>query len=304
MQLITRSDFDGLICATLLRHLGVIHAYRFVHPKDIQDGKYQPTPDDVLANVPYVPGCGLWFDHHSSEQTRLGTDLRFAGRYAQAPSCARVIWDYYGGHAAFPASFDEMMEAVDKCDSGQLSAEEIARPDGWVLLNFVMDPRTGLGRYRDYRISNYQLMEELVEYCRTLPIAQILSLPDIQERVRRYWAQDALYRRMIEANSTQQGHVVVDLRQQDEIYAGNRFVLYTLYPSANISLLAMQGLRRQNVVITCGHSIVNRTSTVDVGAVMLRHGGGGHRMVGTCQVPHERADGVIAELVTELNQAA
>jgi nanoRNase/pAp phosphatase (c-di-AMP/oligoRNAs hydrolase) len=298
MRLVTRSDFDGLICATLLKHIGVIDSYRFVHPKDMQDGKVEVTEQDVLANVPFVSGCGLWFDHHSSEQERLGPRLDYRGRFAAAPSCARVIWDYYGGHAVFPARFDEMMIAVDRCDSADLTVDEIEHPRGWILLNFLMDPRTGLGRYRDYRISNYALAEALVDYCRTLTIDEILALPDVQERIVRYWEQDMLFRQMVSKHATQYGPVVVlDLRPVDEIYTGNRFTLYTMYPEATVSILTTRGLRNQNTVITCGYSIVNRGATADIGSLMLRYGGGGHRAVGTCQVAHEDADRVIGELV-------
>ncbi|HVA91443.1 MAG TPA: exopolyphosphatase [Chloroflexota bacterium] len=301
MQLVTRSDFDGLICATLLKHIGVVDSYRFVHPKDMQDGKYQASEDDVLANVPYVPGCGLWFDHHSSEQERLGPAVEYPGRYISAPSCARVIWDYYGGHTAFPERFDEMMTAVDNCDSAHLTREDIARPTGWVLLNFLVDPRTGLGRYRDYRISNYQLAEALVDYCRTLSIDEILALPDVQERITRYWEQEGLFRGMIEENAMMRGSVVVlDLRKVEEIYTGNRFTLYMLYPDAAVSILTTRGVRNQNTVITCGYSIINRSATADIGSLMLHYGGGGHRTVGTCQVAHEDADRVIGELVATL----
>jgi len=303
MQLVTRSDFDGLICATLLKTIGLIDSYRFVHPKDMQDGKYTVTSNDILANVPYVPGCGLWFDHHSSEQERVG-DVVFEGRYVAAPSCARVIWDYYGGHAAFPVGFDPMMTAVDKADSADLTVDEIEHPTGWIMLNFLMDPRTGLGRYHDYRISNYQLAEALVDYCATMPIDEILDLPDVRERVGRYWEQQALFRRMIADNATQQGRaVVLDLRRQEEIYTGNRFTIYGMFPETTVSLLTTQGFRNQNTVITCGHSIINRGSRVDVGGLMLSYGGGGHRAVGTCQVAHEDADRIIAELVARVNES-
>ena len=304
MQLVTRSDFDGVICATLLKHIGLIDSYLFVHPKDMQDGKYQPTANDVLANVPFVPGCGLWFDHHSSEEERLGPDTAFAGRFTAAPSCARVIWDYYGGHAAFPARFDQMMDAVDTCDSAHLTPEDIERPRGWILLNFLVDPRTGLGRYRDYRISNYQLAQALVDHCRTLSIEEILALPDVQERIVRYWEQSALFQAMVKENASLHGEVVVlDLRKVEEIYTGNRFALYMMYPEAAVSLLTTRGVRNQNTVITCGYSVINRSANANVGSLMLRYGGGGHRTVGTCQVAHEDADRVIAELVALLNPA-
>jgi nanoRNase/pAp phosphatase (c-di-AMP/oligoRNAs hydrolase) len=302
MRLLTRSDFDGLACAVLLRELGYITEYRFVHPKDMQDGAVAVTENDVLANVPFVPGCGLWFDHHSSEVSR-GTHLGgFKGSFRHSPSCARVIWDYYGGHQNFSRRLDPMLEAVDRSDSGNLTIQDIEHPRDWILLSFVMDPRTGLGRYRDYRISNYQLMTDLVEYCRTRPIQQILCLPDVKERLQRYRSQTARYREMLRRRARQKGDVVlVDLREQQEILTGNRFIVYTMFPTANISLQVMWGRDHKNIVFTCGHSITNRTSKTDVGKLMLEYGGGGHQRVGTCQVPVEAADRIKRELVARLN---
>lgn len=304
MRLLTRSDFDGLVCAVLLKDVGLIDRYKFVHPKDIQDGKVEVTDNDVLANIPYAPGCGLWFDHHLSEQERLsdvGTQ-EFEGSFKEAPSCARVIWDYYGGHETFREALDPIMEAVDKADTANFTAEEVQNPTDWVLLSFVMDPRTGLGRYRDYRISNYQLMEDLVEYCRNRTIDEILALPDVQERVKRYFEQTAHFRQMISQNASQHGNVVVlDLRQQEEIFSGNRFIVYAMFPETNISIQVMWGVQKQNIVMSVGHSIINRTSKTNVGSLMLAYGGGGHRQVGTCQVPADRADQVLQELIARMN---
>ena len=166
MRLVTRSDFDGLACAVLLKAANLISEYKFAHPKDLQDGIVEVTQNDILTNVPYVEGCGMWFDHHSSENERIG-NVEYRGLSKLSPSCARVIWEYFGGHAKFSPALDTMLEAVDKVDSGRLSLEDIKNPKGWVLLGFIMDPRTGLGRYRDYRISNYQLMLDMIEYCGT-----------------------------------------------------------------------------------------------------------------------------------------
>lgn len=302
MRLLTRSDFDGLVCAVLLKELGLIDGYQFVHPKDVQDGKVEVTKDDVLANIPYVPGCGLWFDHHSSEQARSLHADGYQGCFRQAPSCARVIWDYYGGHVRFSKKLDSLMVAVDKADSADLNVQDVEDPSDWILLSYVMDPRTGLGRYRDYRISNYKLMEELVELCRTRPAEEILALPDVQERVVRYREQTALFKEMVRRNSTLQGNVVVlDLRNEEEIFAGNRFVIYTMFPTANVSIQVIWGLRKQNTVMTCGHSIINRSSKTDIGKLMLEYGGGGHRAVGTCQVPTEDAERVLSELIARMN---
>lgn len=302
MRLLTRSDFDGLICAVLLKEIGLLDEWKFVHPKDVQDGAVEVGPNDILANVPYAPGCGIWFDHHSSEKERHSFNFTFTGASEEKPSCARVIWDYYGGHQRFPARFDEMMTYVDKCDSGNLTLEEIVSPSGWVMLSFIMDPRTGLGRYRDYRISNYQLMMDLVEMCRSHPVQDILANPDVQERVGRYNEQDALFRRMIRDVARLEGKtLILDLRDQEEIYTGNRFTPYALFPDCNLSIQIIWGKDRQNTVFTVGHSILNRTSEVDVGSLMLKYGGGGHFRVGTCQVANDQAEDVLKELVSRIN---
>jgi nanoRNase/pAp phosphatase (c-di-AMP/oligoRNAs hydrolase) len=304
MRLLTRSDFDGLACAVLLKDLGVMEDWKFVHPKDVQDGKIDVGPNDILANVPYAKGAGMWFDHHSSEEERLQFDFEYKGASRSAPSCARVVWEYYGGRDRFGDKYDEMLRWVDKVDSGDLSAEEIENPQGWVLLGFIMDPRTGLGRFRDYRISNYQLMEELIGFCRELPIEEILALPDVQERVARYNEQQELYKAMVRDNARMEGNVLVlDLRNQEPIYTGNRFLMYTLYPDCNVSIQIIWGLNKQNTVFTVGHSVTNRTCTADVGSLMLRHGGGGHRQVGTCQVPNDKAKPVLAELLDALRDS-
>jgi nanoRNase/pAp phosphatase (c-di-AMP/oligoRNAs hydrolase) len=304
MRLLTRSDFDGLGCAVLLKQAGIIDEITFVHPKDVQDGKVEVGPNDVLTNIPYVPGCGLWFDHHSSEAERQAYGV-FAGMSdPTAPSAARVVFNYYDDGKVFQDQrYHDLVRAVDKADSADFTVEEILNPSGWVLLSFIMDPRTGLGRYHDYRISNYQLMMDMIDYCRTMSIDEILSVEDVKQRVNRYFAQDRLFREMLLSNTTIRGNVIViDLRNQEEIYTGNRFVLYSLYPEQNISIQVMWGLRRQNIVMTCGHSIINRSSQTDVGSLMLKYGGGGHRAVGTCQVPIDQADQILEQIILQMNR--
>jgi nanoRNase/pAp phosphatase (c-di-AMP/oligoRNAs hydrolase) len=302
MRLVTRADFDGLICGVLLKEAGVIDSFMYVHPKDVQDGKVAVTADDVLANVPYAKGCGMWFDHHLSEEERKAFPHDYKGVSMAAKSCARVIYEYYGGKERFP-SFEEMLKSVDKSDSGNLTVEEVAKPEGWLLLAFIMDPRTGLGRYNDYRISNLQLMQDLMDHCRNKPIGEILESPDVKERIKRYRESEWLYKEMIKKYSTAHGNVLVtDLRKVEEIATGNRFVEYGMFPNINISIRALWGLKKQNVAFAVGHSIINRTSKTNVGSLMLKYGGGGHPKVGTCQVPAEDAERVLEELVKQLNQ--
>lgn len=299
MRLLTRSDFDGLACGALLKAIGIIDNFKFVHPKDVQDGLIDVTENDVLANIPYAEGCKLWFDHHSSETERLGK-IDFEGECRFAPSTARVIYDYYGGDEKL-RYFKEMVTAVDKVDSGDLTANEILNPAGWILLGFIMDPRTGLGRFRDFSISNYELMSLLIDACRSKEIDQILKMPDVRERIALYSEQDALFREMIMKYSiTDENVVITDLRGVDPIYSGNRFVIYSLFPEQNISVWVVDGRAKQNVAIAVGHSIINRTSETDVGALMLKYGGGGHKRVGTCQVPYEGIDEVIDNMVDEM----
>lgn len=308
MRLMTRSDFDGLACAVLLVEEGLVDDYEFIHPKDLQDGLIEVGPNDVLANVPYVDGCGLWFDHHSSEQERLSLQDRpgFHGVSKIVPSCARVIYDYFGGAEKFKR-FDQsgMMAAVDRCDSGQLGLEDILQPAGWVLLSFLMDPRSGLGYHKEYRISNYALMRDLIQYCRVMPAEHILQLPDVHERVVRYFDQELEYQTMIRKNSHTEGNLLVtNLLNVEEIKVGNRFKEYAMYPEQNISLRIFWGKGRDKVVFSCGHSIVNRTSQTNVGQLMLKYGGGGHTRVGTCQVAVEDWKRVRNELIEAMKEAA
>ena len=297
MNLLTRSDFDGLACGALLLYLGIIEDWKFVHPKDIQDGLVKATDNDILANIPYIPGCKLWFDHHSSETERLGPKAYFEGVSRKAPSCARVVYEYYGGDEKL-GNFAEMVRYVDKVDSADLTVEEILNPRGWVLLGFIMDPRTGLGRFRNFTISNYDLMKTLASACATKSIEEIIAMPDVKERVNTYFEQEKLFREMLSKVIKQDGNVLVaDLRGVDTIYAGNRFLMYTLYPKQNISVWIIDGRNKQNCAITVGYSIINRSATVDVGALLYRYGGGGHTQVGTCQVPYEDAERIIAEII-------
>ncbi|CAO3448366.1 Exopolyphosphatase-related protein [Azospirillum argentinense] len=296
-RLVTRSDFDGLVCAVLLKELGILDEIKFVHPKDMQDGKVEISDRDITTNLPYVPGVHLAFDHHLSETIRVGKRDNHIIE-ADAPSAARVVYNYYGGKERFPTISDAMMAAVDQADSAQYGIEDILKPQGWALLNFIMDARTGLGRFRDFRISNYQLMMELIDYCRSHGIDEILALPDVKERVDLYTEHEAKFSDQLARCSTIRGNVVViDLRREETIYAGNRFMIYAMYPEANVSIHVLWGLKQQNTVLACGKSIINRSSRTNIGPLMLEYGGGGHEAAGTCQVDNDKAETVLEEIV-------
>ncbi|WP_282874706.1 exopolyphosphatase [Pseudomonas peli] len=299
-RLVTRSDFDGLVCAALLKHLNLIDDILFVHPKDMQDGKVAITSHDITTNLPYVPGCHLAFDHHLSETLRNQPASNHLID-ADAPSAARVVWKHYGGHDAFPRDWDEMMEAVDKADAAQFSREDILDPQGWELLSFIMDARTGLGRFRDFRISNYQLMMQLIDFCQTHGINEILQLPDVEERVALYLDHQREAKAQIQRCATVYHNLVVlDLRNEETIYAVNRFVIYALYPQCNISIHVMWGVKQQNTVFAIGKSILDRSSNTNVGELCLSYNGGGHANAGTCQLANEDAEAALRELVAEI----
>lgn len=300
-RLVTRSDFDGLVCAVLLKEIGLIDEIKFVHPKDMQDGLIAISEHDITTNLPYVEGVHLAFDHHHSEALRHDEAPANYIIDPDAPSAARVVFEYYGGPSRFGRVAPEMLEAVDKADSAQFTEEEVLHPTGWVLLNFIMDARTGLGRFRNFRISNYQLMMDLIDYCRDHTIEEILDLSDVLERVELYFDHQERFKEQLRSCARQEENVLlVDLRSEEVIYAGNRFVKYALFPECNISVQGMWGFKRQNVVLTVGKSIFNRTCSADVGSIMLRYGGGGHLAAGTCQVPNEEAEQRLREILEEL----
>jgi len=300
-RLVTRSDFDGLVCAVLLKHLDLIDEIKFVHPKDMQDGKIPIGPLDITTNLPFVQGAHMVFDHHSSEAIRNPGEKSNYIIDPQAQSAARVVYKHFGGKETFPAEWDEMMAAVDKGDAAQFSQDEILEPTGWVLLNFLMDSRTGLGRFRGFRISNYALMMDLIGYCRTMSIKEILKIPDVNERSEVYFSLEREFKDQIKRCTKAYGNLVVlDLRREMPIFAGNRFMIYALYPQANISIHVLWGLNQENTVFATGKSILNRTSKTNIGELMLKYGGGGHENAGTCQVENDEAAGVLQELIEKI----
>ena len=301
-RLVTRSDFDGLVCAVLLKHLELIDEIKFVHPKDMQDGKVPITANDITTNLPFVQGAHMVFDHHSSEAIRNPGEKTNYIIDPHAQSAARVVYRHFGGEKVFPPEWNEMMAAVDKGDAAQFDQDEILEPTGWVLLNFLMDSRTGLGRFRGFRISNYNLMMDLIGYCRTKSIKEILAIPDVKERAEVYFSLEREFKDQIKRCTKVYGNLaVLDLRREMPIFAGNRFMIYALFPQTNISIHVLWGLNQENTVFATGKSILNRTSKTDIGALMLKYGGGGHENAGTCQVENDEAATVLQELIDQIN---
>ncbi|MBQ7640899.1 MAG: exopolyphosphatase [Acholeplasmatales bacterium] len=303
-RLVTRSDFDGLVCAMLLKELNIIDDIKFVHPKDVQDGKVELSENDITTNLPYDPRVGLAFDHHESELSRI-KDEEAKKKWVidgNAKSAARVVYDYYGGKKTFPRISDDLMLAVDKGDSADFTIDEILNPSKWVLLNYIMDPRTGLGRFHDFRISNYDLMMELIHECLNHGIDEIMELPDVKERTKLYFEQSELFKAQLRRIVKVHGKVaVIDLRNEDVIYAGNRFMVYAMYPETEISVHVAWGFKKQNTAVMIGKSIVNKASKFDIGALCLSYGGGGHMNAGTCQLDNDKIDAELPNIIKKLN---
>ncbi|MBC8337142.1 MAG: exopolyphosphatase [Alphaproteobacteria bacterium] len=301
-RLVTRSDFDGLVCAVLLEKLDMIDDILFVHPNDMQQGRVTIQDTDITTNLPYIQGVHLAFDHHQSEVDRAGDIADNHIIDANAPSAARVVYDYYGGKEGFPTIDDDLMDAVDKADSAQFTMEEVLNPTGWPLLSFIMDPRTGLGRFRGFRIPNYELMMALIEFCHEHTIEEIIELPDVKERVDLYFEQQEKFVDQLKRCAVVHDNLVVlDLRNEESIFTGNRFMIYALFPQCNISMHIITGRDGQNVVFAVGKSIFDRSSKTDIGNLMLQYGGGGHHAAGTCQVGHDRAATVELDLIGRIN---
>ncbi len=301
MRLITRSDFDGLVCAVLLQEVEQIDSVEFVHPKDVQDGKVAVGRDDILTNLPYQPGVGLWFDHHSSEVARNEETVSYRGRFEIAPSAARVVANHYGPEKL--GKYAKLLESVDKSDAAQLTMDEVLRPDGWILLSYVMDPRTVLACHRDYAVINRDLMTKMIDLIAKHPDHPdvVLADPDVKRRTDRYFAQEKEFEAYMRAHSRLDGNAIItDIRGAGEPLAGNRFFIYTMFPEANIQVRIFDGRKGEFVVCAVGHSIFNRTCNTSVGELMSRYAGGGHRGAGTCIVPLDRAADVIDEILTEL----
>ncbi len=301
-RLVTRSDFDGLVCAMILKEMDLIHDIKFVHPKDMQDGLIPVTNRDITTNLPFVEGVHLAFDHHSSEVYEDENKPSYIIE-GEAPSTARIVYEYFGGKEKLPRISDEIMAAVDQSDSAQFSLEDIVNPTGWTLMSFLMDARTGLGRFHEFRISNYDLMMQLIDFCLEHPVEEVLELPDVKERVDLYFRQQQDFKAQLARVTKIIGDVaVVYLKNEEVIYTGNRFFIYAMFPDVKLSVHVMWGKKKQNTAVTIGKSILNRSSDIDIGEICHYYGGGGHRNAGTCQLPNDEIDRILPEILDLLNE--
>lgn len=293
MRLVTRADLDGLTSAILLSEVVSLESVEFAHPKDVQDGKFEITNDDILANLPYDSRAALWFDHHLS-QVDEGTRGDIKGKFALAPSAARVIADHYQSPRF--QRYEELLKATDKLDSAQLTRDDIVEPKGWVLVGYTLDPRSGLGAFREY-------FKHLMNLARTKTLDEILQDPEVKAHVARMARENDAFRQSLMETSKQDGNVVVtDVRGKRSLPTGNRFLIYDLFPSSNVSVRVADGHDGSYVSIQVGRSILNRTCKTNVGALMAQYGGGGHEGAGTCQPPTAECEKTLREIVETLKR--
>lgn len=305
MRLLTRSDFDGLVCAAILKELRIVNEIYYVHPKDVQDNKIKTTKNDVIANLPYVKGCRMWFDHHSSEIERLKLKGKIDGAIEPVDSAARVVFNYFKARKPYSQlveKFEKLVKIADIVDSAKFTKTDIINPQGWTMLAFITDPHSNFGKKHTFRISNLQLLKTLPDLLCNNTADEILAMPDFTERVEAYKKDIKEYKKILLENTKVAGDaVVIDFRGMEHIPIGNRFLEYVLYPEQNISIRAVDGKNQQFVTISIGHSIINRTSDVDVGHLTLGYGGGGHKRAGACQVSYEDADKIIQKMLQVIN---
>jgi len=296
LRLVTRGDLDGLACAVIITSCEEIDEIDLVHPQDVTEKRLHVTEDDVLANLPYAAGCGKWFDHHLLTEIGDKPPEKFDGRYGLSPSAARVAYEYYMCAHPQLRKYERLLAETDRLDSGHLDLDDVLDPQGIVLLGFTLDPRTGLGAYREY-------FSLLLDALKTKPIEEILALPEVQERIERMRASDAEFREITEKRSRLDGNVIfTDFRDLTPPPVGNRFLVYTLFPQANVSVRVHPGPGSEQVAVAVGHSIFNRTSRTNVGRLMAAFGGGGHRGAGTCLVLTTTADDELAEMIATMKK--
>jgi oligoribonuclease NrnB/cAMP/cGMP phosphodiesterase (DHH superfamily) len=295
MRIITRGDLDGLTCAVLIKEMEDVSEVVFVHPRDLQDGKVEVKEGDVIANLPYDPRCEMWFDHHVSEEQRVQPPDDLRGAHGEAPSAARLIYDYYDDEKL--KRFERLVEETDRMDSAKLNVDDVVDPQGYVLLFYTIDPRTGLGQFQEY-------FNRLVELIRTQPVDQVLDDPEVKERSQKILAEQDQFAAFLKENSRLEDNVVItDIRGKKDAPRGNRFLIYTLFPDCNVSLRIFDGKGGQNLVGAIGHNIFNRTCKTNVGELCAEYGGGGHVGAGTVQFGHDEAEAKFAEIIGKMKAA-
>jgi hypothetical protein len=341
MRLVTRADFDGLACGAVITLMeDTVDSFLFVEPKFMQDGQVEIRKGDIIANLPYHPNCTLWFDHHITNapawQKHIGvqgsefrvprsqpgtqnpepetpTIVPGKGGFRIAPSAARVVYEYYTEgnrqQATGNRKIEErikilesermkfMLDEADKIDAAQLTPEDVLHPAGYVLISMTID-----GKYAE----DEPYWRRLIDLLRDRSLEETLSDPEVKIRCQKILDEQEKFKKILLERTTLKGNVIfTDLRGVNNIPDGNRFLVYTLLPKGNISLKVADDAQRPNTTaISVGYNIFGTTSKVNVGALMEKHGGGGHHVVGSCRVPQNEADKHVKEIFEAIKEQA
>jgi hypothetical protein len=322
MRLVTRADFDGLVCGALLTKVEPIDAYLFVEPKFMQDGLVEIRAGDIIANLPYHPNCSLWFDHHVTNTTPdFATPIVLGkGGFRLAPSAARVVYEYYkelgnqqpigsGEENTTRLSNNEiiafldserikyLLHETDRIDAGKLEPQDVLNPQGYVLISMTTDGRNA---------GDEPYWLRIIELLRDAPLEEALPDPEVSRRCQQIRNEQEELRNLLLARTIMKGNVIyVDLRGIQEIPDGNRFLIFTLFPQGNIQVKVADDKQRENTTsISVGYNIFNTTSNVNVGELLSHYGGGGHKVVGSCRVPNDQAELAIREIVAAVTEPA
>ncbi len=298
MRLVARPDLDGLTCAVLLSHCETVDSYELVHPQQVRDREVVIGENDILVNMPYQPACGMWFDNHLLTDSQSTPPRDYRGRYGQAPSAARLVYEHYAPTHPELSRYEELIRETDRLDSAQLDLDDVLAPDRYTLLGFTLDSKSGLGDPREYFL-------ELIPAVATKSIQEVMELPSVRERANRLKEQDRHFREAAVAHSRLDGPLIItDFRSLDPLPVGNRFLIYTVFPDAMLSLRIQRGRAANTVSVSGGRSIFTRTSRANIGIVMSLYGGGGQPGAGACVLPAATADAQIAEIVAALKRHA
>jgi nanoRNase/pAp phosphatase (c-di-AMP/oligoRNAs hydrolase) len=299
-RLITKCDMDGLACGLLLKEVGLVDRILFAHPKDIESNKIEVGGDDITAGLPYRETACLVFDHYPGALASKGARDNLIVD-SSMPSTSRVICNHYK-QTDNPRISKDLLVAVDKGFSADISIDEILSPTGWILLSYLIDQRTGLERYRRFGITNAQLIERLIDHSSGQTIWEILNSPDVEERLTLYFSSmERCKAQLLRCSTVHYNLVVTDMRREEVVYPGNRFMIYALFPECNVSMHVINDANGTRTSFVVGKSIIDRSCSKDVGKILKGHGGGGHFNAGTCMVDRDSADELKGRLIGELS---
>jgi nanoRNase/pAp phosphatase (c-di-AMP/oligoRNAs hydrolase) len=292
MRIVTRADFDGIVCAALLYEAeNITHPVNWAEPNDMQHKLVTIRHDDIIANLPYAEGCALWFDHHYTNQP----NQPFRGLYRIAPSAARLVYEYY--KEKLQNDYTELIRHADDIDSANLTLEQVRHPENhpYLLISMTISSRNK---------SDEPYWNHLVQLLRATPIAQIITDKEVKTRCTETTKQNKLYEVLLRQHTRVHNRVAVsDFRSFEKSPDGNRFLVYSLFPEAMAAVKIRYALEdRQKVIVSVGHSIFNRTCQVNVGRMLAGFGGGGHAGAGATSIHKDQADKYIPNIIAILSR--